>query len=44
LDARITEGLKGISKEDIVADIIKKMEDRIDTLEEEIKKLKKIGN
>jgi len=33
-----------ISKEDIVADIIKKMEDRIDTLEEEIKKMKKIGN
>jgi len=44
LEARITEGLKGISKEDIVADIIKKMEERIDTLEEEIKNLKKIGN
>ena len=44
LDARITEGLKGISKEDIVADIIKKMEERIDTLEEEINNLKKIGD
>jgi hypothetical protein len=43
LEARITEGLKGISKEDIVAGIIKKMEDRIDTLEEEIKNLKKMG-
>ncbi len=43
LEARITEGLKGISKEDIVAGIIKKMEDRIDTLEEEITNLKKLG-
>jgi len=37
LDARINEEWKGISKKDIVADFIKKMEDRIDALEEEIK-------
>ena len=42
LDARFTEGWKDISKEGIVADIIKKMEDRLDTLEEEIKNLKKM--